>query len=322
MKIGDQKVQRTLRKQKVKGLLQDKKVPGTSSGTRATAAPGRHLMGLPQDSWERAKLMAPTPAKQGSSSTERDLVAWSHRAGNKDEVVNPQRLWVWLGRVESWVMWGPDPDSPRSGWRGGLCERTGPSVYGVAGLSRRNCSKRKRHSGAVWGSLLQQQLQSPLHPVAWHSPGGVGGMEPISEAPGTVCTLEALQAHIWGIRRMHNLEGPETTGTEESVHHRRPHMPTYSPGIRWDNKTWNCEKTRVGPKEGASQQLRQWNNFHFATPEKLLQVIVYFCISILFIILISLILLVFLYLSSFCLVFFTWLVNLHCLTGFPLFSLS
>ena len=305
MKIGDQKVQRTLRKQKVKGLLQDKKVPGTSSGTRATAAPGRHLMGLPQDSWERAKLMAPTPAKQGSSSTERDLVAWSHRAGNKDEVVNPQRLWVWLGRVESWVMWGPDPDSPRSGWRGGLCERTGPSLYGVAGLSRRNCSKRKRHSGAVWGSLLQQQLQSPLH-LAARGSQGCRGHQPTSKAPGRVRTLE----------------GPETTGTEESVHHRRPHMPTYSPGIRWDNKTWNCEKTRVGPKEGASQQLRQWNNFHFATPEKLLQVIVYFCISILFIILISLILLVFLYLSSFCLVFFTWLVNLHCLTGFLLFSLS
>ena len=32
MKIGDQKVQRTLRKQKVRGLLQDKKVPGTNTG--------------------------------------------------------------------------------------------------------------------------------------------------------------------------------------------------------------------------------------------------------------------------------------------------
>ena len=37
----DQKVQRTLRKQKVRGLLQDKKVPGTNAGTRAAAAPGR-----------------------------------------------------------------------------------------------------------------------------------------------------------------------------------------------------------------------------------------------------------------------------------------
>ena len=79
MKIGDKKVQRTLRKQKVRGLLQDKKVPGTSEGTsegsRAATAPGLPLPGLPQDSWERARLMAPSPAKQGPSSTVRDLVA-------------------------------------------------------------------------------------------------------------------------------------------------------------------------------------------------------------------------------------------------------
>ena len=70
MKIGDQKVQRILRKQKVRGLLQDKKVPGTNAGTRAAAAPGLPVPGLPQDSWERARLTAPSPAKQGLSSTE------------------------------------------------------------------------------------------------------------------------------------------------------------------------------------------------------------------------------------------------------------
>ena len=59
----------------VRGLLQDKKVPGTSAGTRATVAPGQGLPGLPQDSWERANLTALPPAKQGFSSTERDLVA-------------------------------------------------------------------------------------------------------------------------------------------------------------------------------------------------------------------------------------------------------
>ena len=75
MKIGDQKVQRTLRKQKVRGLLQDKKVPGTSLGTRAAASPGLPLPGLLQDSWERAGLTAPSPAKQGLSNTVRDLVA-------------------------------------------------------------------------------------------------------------------------------------------------------------------------------------------------------------------------------------------------------
>ena len=75
MKIGDQKVQRTLRKQKVRGLLQDKKIPGTSTGTRAAEAPGPPLPGLSQDSWERVGLTVPSPAKQGLSNTVRDLVA-------------------------------------------------------------------------------------------------------------------------------------------------------------------------------------------------------------------------------------------------------
>ena len=75
MKTGVQRVWRTQRKQKVRGLLQDKKVLGTSKGTRATTAPGPHLPGLPQDSWERARLMALSPAKQGLSNTMRDLIA-------------------------------------------------------------------------------------------------------------------------------------------------------------------------------------------------------------------------------------------------------
>ena len=70
MKIGDQKVQRTLRKQKVRGLLQDKKVPGTNAGTGAAAAPGLSLLGLTHD-----RFTAPSPAKQGVSNTVRDLVA-------------------------------------------------------------------------------------------------------------------------------------------------------------------------------------------------------------------------------------------------------
>ena len=74
IKIGDQKVQRTLRKQKVRGLLQDKKVAGTNTETRVAAAPGPPLCVLWQDSWERAGLMALSPAKQGLSNTVRDLV--------------------------------------------------------------------------------------------------------------------------------------------------------------------------------------------------------------------------------------------------------
>ena len=75
MKIGDQKVQRTLRKQKVRGLLQDNKVPGTKVRARTAAAPGRTMRGLTQDSWERAGLTAPSPDKQGLTNTMRDLVA-------------------------------------------------------------------------------------------------------------------------------------------------------------------------------------------------------------------------------------------------------
>ena len=58
-----------------KGMLQDKKVPGTSAGTSATAAPGRSPPHTVQDSWERAVLTTHAHAKQGLSSTERDLVA-------------------------------------------------------------------------------------------------------------------------------------------------------------------------------------------------------------------------------------------------------
>ena len=71
MKIGDHKVQRTLRKQKVRGLLQDKKVPGTNMGTGEAAAPGPPVRGLLQDSCERARLTVPSPAKQGLSNTVR-----------------------------------------------------------------------------------------------------------------------------------------------------------------------------------------------------------------------------------------------------------
>ena len=75
MKLGDQKVYRALKKQTIRGLLHDKKVPGISVGTWATAAPGPYPPGLPQDSWEGVQLMAPSPAEHGLSSTKRDLVA-------------------------------------------------------------------------------------------------------------------------------------------------------------------------------------------------------------------------------------------------------
>ena len=68
MKIGDQKVLRTLKKQTVRGLLQDKKVPGTSAGTRVTAAPGLAptgpAIGLLGESWVNGSLPCHTRFEQ------------------------------------------------------------------------------------------------------------------------------------------------------------------------------------------------------------------------------------------------------------------
>ena len=52
MKIGDQKLYRTLKNQPVRRVLQDNKVPVTGVGTKAAAAPGPAPARLLQDSWE------------------------------------------------------------------------------------------------------------------------------------------------------------------------------------------------------------------------------------------------------------------------------
>ena len=156
LKIRDQKVLRALKKQTVRGLLQNKKVPGTSTTApprpSASAGPAEGLLG------ESPVKCSPTCQKRLEH----------HRESSR---------------------------------RGGLCERTGPSLYGAAGLSRMIFSKRQRPSGALWRNLLQQQLQSPLRPVS-RSYRGVVGMEPKPEAPG----------------RVHILGKPETTSTGECAH--------------------------------------------------------------------------------------------------------
>ena len=82
----------------------------------------------------------------------------------------------WRRRVESWAACDPGPDSPRPSLRGGLCERTGPSLYGGScTIEQEDFPKRKRPSGALWGILLLQQLQSPLYPAALVLPRGCGG---------------------------------------------------------------------------------------------------------------------------------------------------
>ena len=85
-------------------------------------------------------------------------------------------------------------------------------------------------------------------------------------------------------------------------------------------KPGTVKRPKLDPKRGHPNTWDSETNFTLLLQRswKLL----YICIVMFFIILTLHILLVFLYFSSFCLVFFAWLVNLHCLTGFPLFSLS
>ena len=110
-----------------------------------------------------------------------------------------------LGRVESWAMSGPDPDNPWSSWRGGLCERTGPSLFRVAGLSRKKRkSEIKRHSAAVWGIL-------PPHPAAWCYLSGAEGPEPTPEVLGRVCTSGSPKPTPETLGRVRASKGPKST---------------------------------------------------------------------------------------------------------------
>ena len=58
-----------------KGIASGQKGPWDQHGDQGNCSPSPVLQGLPQDSWGRAELMAPSPAKQGLGSGERDLVA-------------------------------------------------------------------------------------------------------------------------------------------------------------------------------------------------------------------------------------------------------
>ena len=90
----------------------------------------------------------------------------------------------WPRRVDSWAECNPDPDSPQPSWRGGLCERTGPSLYrGSQRNEQENFSQKKM---TLWGTL-------------WNSPAAT---VPVSSPP---CHLSGDCAHLIS-------EGAETTG--------------------------------------------------------------------------------------------------------------
>ena len=53
----------------------------------------------------------------------------------------------WPRRLASWAACEPDPDSPRPSWTGGLCERTGPSLYGGSHRIEQECFSQKHPLG-------------------------------------------------------------------------------------------------------------------------------------------------------------------------------
>ena len=92
--------------------------------------------------------------------------------GNKDKVANtqgwcaPTEMWTPAGK--SWAVTDTDLVSPQSGWRVGLCKRPGTCMEWqawVGGIFQKKKKRKKRHSVAVWGILLQQlALVLPPYP--------------------------------------------------------------------------------------------------------------------------------------------------------------
>ena len=135
-------------------------------------------------------------------------------------------------------MWGPDPDSPPSSWRGGLCERTGPSLYRESHrYEQEDFPKKKMTLGSTLGNspAATAPVSSPHHTrpsgECAHRPGSLftssrrelrpkeptGGVCPAtmeSAQPWELCTSTRENQHLI-------LEGTETTGTRESANQGR-----------------------------------------------------------------------------------------------------
>ena len=78
----------------------------------------------------------------------------------------------WLRRIESWAMCNPDSDSPWSSWRGGLCERTGPSLYGGSlRIEQKDFSQKEKDPLGHFGEFPCSNSSSLLS-----TPPPVGGL--------------------------------------------------------------------------------------------------------------------------------------------------
>ena len=89
----------------VRRLLWDDKIPGTSVGIRVAAAPGLTPAGLLQDSWKRARSMAPSLANREDRATPGWTWMLEVAGENKNEVPNAQGLYPPTDTVDaSWVI--------------------------------------------------------------------------------------------------------------------------------------------------------------------------------------------------------------------------
>ena len=146
MKVGGQNCRGHFKKNTLRRLLRNGKVPGASAGTRAVAASGpecasacRTILGR-----EPGQQLPPLPNREDRAAT-----GWTCMlevsVGNKDVVADTQGQcsptknvdtgWVITREIgepgaawrkeKSWAMLDPDLDSLHSGWKVGLCERLG-----------------------------------------------------------------------------------------------------------------------------------------------------------------------------------------------------
>ena len=113
---------------------------------------------------------------------------------------------------------------------------------GATGWSRRIFPPKKRPSGALWGIPLQQQLQSPLHPVqgVCTSTGEClhltsEGTETTDTNRGSVPTHRSLCEPTGECPHLIS-EGTETTGTRESENQGRLCAHTHSPEKAYHKK--------------------------------------------------------------------------------------
>ena len=80
----------------------------------------------------------------------------------------------WPRRVESWAACDPDPDSPQPSWRGGLCERSGPSLYGGSHrIEQEDFSQKAKDPLGHFGEFSCSNSSSLLSTRPLASPGSV-----------------------------------------------------------------------------------------------------------------------------------------------------